>query len=619
MSPNLLKILEESEFVYKKDQVQKTSNNLTPINLHNFERVFEEWKQLAAPGHDTQTYVSTFFADLSEGSPTSPSVHNRADFWHGYEKVKDILSLVKHKDRLVELWSRRTEGEFFTPMFYASLGHEYLSTADPNIYESHWWDMCCGTGNLTKPCPEHTLNNLYLSTLNQEDADILAKNHPSNTTIFAQDFLNTGFDYDFLKLSKNWVFILNPPYSASPTMRDEHKHGVASTLIGDMMRDKQLNKASSNLTTQFLWKILQIANQYEINITVGMFTQISFVMSPSYAKFYQEWLKTFGFVNGFCFHCSEFEGTTGEWPVVFSVWSTKVQNNRVFVDIYENRKIVGEKEFSTPEDTLSKWIDRPKNTKPSVPFTSAITVADPSKTINLTKLPESALGFAVFAANDVMHSKQSYILSAPYANGSGWGITAENFEDSMVAVGSRAIIKGTWLNDRDQFGVPDMSSAEYELFRNDMIVWLLFGNFNHSASLLVEYGGENVDIVNHMFWKPGRFAGDWLQDKEFSQSAVDLMTFCNVLYDELQQYKSKAESKYQLDRWDAGWYQWRKALCGQNAPNKTIADMYTQYKKKHKLLTSVLIPQIYSLGILPQEIYFDKMKNSKQVRLHSKH
>ena len=152
-----------------------------------------------------------------------------------------------------------------------------------------------------------------------------------------------------------------------------------------------------------------------------------------------------------------------------------------------------------------------------------------------------------------------------------------------------------------------------------MIIWLLFGNFNHSASLLVEYNGENVDIINHMFWRPGRFAGDWLQNKQFSQSAVDLMHFCNVLYDELHQYQSKADSKYQLDRWDAGWYQWRKALCGQNAPNKTVADMYTQYKKRHKTLTVELIPQVYELGILPQEVYFNKMKNSKQVRLHSKH
>lgn len=618
---NLLKLLNEFE-------VEQAS--VTEITSENFDDVFDKWREIVPSGFATQAYVQAFFHDLANKGcvekdrlvltthdteiTTDCKLHQ--NFWLKYKRPVDLSPITSQKDRLVDLWSRRTDGEFFTPSFYATLGHDYLKRfLGDNLYSYSWWDMCCGTGNLTKDCPEEMFSNLYMSTLNEEDVNILNHTKFKRANVFCQDFLNTDDEYDFLQTSKNWVFILNPPYSASPTVRDEHKKGVSDTKIGLRMKNDSMNKAASNLTTQFLWKILQLSKQYNINITVGMFTQISFAMNPSYSHFYNEWKKCFGFVNGFCFHCSEFEGTTGEWPVVFSVWSTQTDAQSVVVDIFENQKKVGVKEFSTPNNPLSKWIVRPKNIIESVPFTSAITVATPDKTINLTKLPQNALGFAVFAANDVMHSKQAYLLSAPYANGSGWGVTQENMEQSLVALGLRAIIKGTWLNDRDQFSVPDDNDL-YKQFKNDMIVWLLFSNFNHTSSVSVVYDNKFVDIQNHFYWKDGIIA-DWLINNNIGIEAQQVVNHCNNLYNMLQPYKNNADSKYQLSRADAGWYQWRKALCGQNAPNQIIADMYSEYKKIHKTLTQALMPMVYELHVLPKEEYFSKMKNSKQNRLHT--
>jgi len=622
--PNLLKVLTDSS--------DWDNNGPALIDEDNFDLVFEQWKNMVPTGHNTQTCVQAFFEDLGCNGVTQgcficlataddtilvPSPEH-ANFWSKHTRPKNLKALSAQKDRLVDLWSRRTEGEFFTPDFYAKLGHKYIHEhLKDKTYQTHWWDMCCGTGNLTKPCPEEMKGRLFLSTLNQEDIDILLDESAEPSQVFSQDFLNTDDNYAFLENVKEWVFILNPPYSASPTVRDEHKKGVGETLVGARMKEHAMNKAASNLTTQFLWKIAQIAKKYKLNITVGMFTQISFVMNPSYAQFYKDWLDVFGFVNGFCFHCSEFEGTTGEWPVVFSTWSTDCQgSSNVTVDIYEQRKLVGTKSFAPARQPLSKWVDRPKNTQDAPPFTSAMTVASLDKTINLCKLPDNALGFAVFAANDVMHSKQAYLLSSPYANGSGWGVLESNFEQSMVALGLRAIIKGTWLNDRDQFNVPDTTSEHYESFKNDLIMWLLFSNFNHSASLECKFMDTHYDIQNHFFWKEGRFAGDWLKGRSFGDEAVAILQHCNKLYDMLQQYSVTASPDYQLSRWDAGWYQWRKALCGKNSPNKVIVEMYSQYKKKHKALTDALVPKVYELGVLPREMYFDKMKNSKQVRLH---
>jgi hypothetical protein len=620
MANNLLKMLDDFE------------PTKTYITSNNFDKVFDEWMKFAPEGHDTQTYVQAFFEDISERGTYDVYHHTvqtasgdvqlnhwaYLEFWGKYARPGNLNEITSQKDRLVDLWSRRTDGEFFTPTFYADLGHAYLSKhLGEKMYTTPWWDMCCGTGNLTKKCPNEMHSQLYMSTLNAEDVDILNSSKFKNGHVFSQDFLNSDMNYDFLETSTEWVFILNPPYSASPTIRDDHKKGVADTRIGALMKEAAMNKASSNLTTQFLWKIKQLVDKYNLNVTVGMFTQISFAMNPTYSSFYQEWLSSFKFIDGFCFHCSEFEGTTGEWPVVFSIWSSSGSQKSVDVDVYENRKLVGKKAFFTPSAPLSKWVKRPKNTIDSVPFTSAITVASPDKTINLTKLPEDAMGFAVFAANDVMHSKQAYLLSAPYANGSGWGITKENFEESLVALGLRAIIKGTWLNDKDQFNAPDISHDDYINLKNNLIVWLLFSNFNHSASLIANYNGEQVDIKNHFFWLGG-YVNEWLSNNEINSHSSELLKHCNLLYEMLLPYKHLAEAKYQLNRDDSGWYQWRKALCGQNAPSQLINSMYTEYKQKHKSLTNVLVPMVYDLNILPKEVYFSKMKNSKQVRLHTK-
>jgi len=604
----------------------------TEITASNFDTVFLHWRRMI-PGHiNTQTCAQAFFEDLQNKGVlhdshaiidlpnTSISIlkTDYLNFWTKHERPTNIGLIAAKKDRVIDLWSRRTDGEFFTPEFYASLGHQYIANnVRDNPYKDYaWWDMCCGTGNLTRDCPESMYERLYLSTLNQEDIDIVIDTSYAGAVVFQHDFLNTDNTYEFLSKHKNWIFMLNPPYSASPTMRDEHKSGVSDTLVGEHMKNAQMNKAASNLTTQFLWKITKLIQKYDINVSICMYTQASFIMNPSYQAFYKEWCKVFNFVSGFCFHCSEFEGTTGEWPVLFSIWNNFGEAKPVVVDIFESRNVVGIKEFKSAEKPMNKWVRRPKNIVESVPFTSAITVATPDKTINLTKLPENALGFAVYAANDVMHSKQAYILSAPYANGSGWGITEDNFEQSLVAVASRAIIKGTWLNDKDQFCEPNIQHLEYEKFKNDIIIWLLFGNFNHSAGLDVMYDGKSHNIVNHFSWRSPSFTQQWMQSHSFGQEAQDLIDYCNTLVAVLEQYKDGASPQYQLHRPDAGWYQWRKALCGANSPNKTIEDMYKQYKKVHKQLTIALIPQIYALGILPQNNVVLQAKNSKQNRLH---
>ena len=59
-----------------------------------------------------------------------------------------------------------------------------------DLYQAHWWDMACGTANLTRPCPEAMGERLFLSTLHA--ADIAASQS------LGQHAAATRFVYDFL-------------------------------------------------------------------------------------------------------------------------------------------------------------------------------------------------------------------------------------------------------------------------------------------------------------------------------------------------------------------------------------------------------------------------------------
>jgi len=592
----------------------------TLITERNLQYVCEDWKGQFAVNVDSQQAAKAFLEDLESGVAKDVPLEEHKKFWLKYTKPEDLTTLLALKDRLVDIGDRRYDGEFFTPLSYAKQAHDYLQEAFGEIYERHWWDMCCGTGNLTHHCPSEMHERLYLSTLNQEDVDIIVRSARfPNANVFALDFLNAE-DYVIHLGNHKWLFILNPPYSAAPTVRDEHKEGVSDTRIGNEMRALKLGKAAQNLTAQFLYRIASIVKEHNTDVIIGMFTQPSFVTNPGFKPLYQQWRNVFGFKGGFCFHCSEFEGTTGEWPVLFTMWESQPNGKPVEVDVFEQRMLVGKKVFGGTENPMNKWVERPKNIIEYPPFTSAITVATQDKTINLTKLPEKAYGFAVYAGNDVMHSKQAFILSAPYANGSGWGITIDNFEESLVCVGSRAIIKGTWLNDRDQFSAPNTSHEKYFEFQDNLIAWLLFSNFNHSSSIECSFEGIDYDIKNHFFWRQGTVTSDWLFATKgvLWEESIAVIDYCDKLYDECQnlRHEGKADPKYQVHRADAGWYQIRKAFYSSASPYPELPPLYKQYKQLHKALTQKLIPYVYEMGVLPREVFFDKLKNSKNKRLH---
>ena len=88
------------------------------------------------------------------------------------------------------------------------------------------------------------------------------------------------------------------------------------------MREKNMGIAVANASAQFLYRISLLARDYPLDLTVGLFSQPTFLTGDGYAKIRTLWRSTFAYQSGYCFSSEEFDGTAARWPVLFSVWRT---------------------------------------------------------------------------------------------------------------------------------------------------------------------------------------------------------------------------------------------------------------------------------------------------------
>lgn len=662
---------------------------LQTITRDNFDKIFEVWRGYFAADSEPQAAAQAFILDLEGRGARVPdqgllilrsdgaedgSIHHFEfrisipmydQFWASYRRpptTKEMRAIIERKDRLVVMQLRRTTGEFFTPLDYARLAHEYLRRAIPNRYDEdaphhsmyddyNWWDPCCGTGNLTYHCPSGMKGELFMSTLNQEDIDVIHHSHQNRgATIFQYDFLNQDDDElpaklrRALKNGKPWIFILNPPFAAANDMsvtvgaKGNLKPKVADNKISGEMDG--MDAAKRNLTGQFMFRLMNLISGHGLRANIGMFSTANVWTGMGFSTLRDKWLSSAGFSAGFCFPSVKFMGTKGHWPILFTTWSPDINDINIVADVIEDiigdtEVIVGEKDFVPAVNPLSRWVTRPSAKVVLPPMNGALgVVQDQSSTtdrmpvIHLDKLPDGGIGHLQMVANDVLQSKSiPYLTSGPNASGQGWGLTPDNFHDSIVCLATRKLVIPMWLNDRDEFSAPDLTHPGYDQWAIDAIVWSLFHGANQTSSLgKVAYKGQVYDIPNHFFWMtpeemlniPGlplriasqceeaapRFVSTWLAERadQFSADARQLLDLGRELVRISGPHRMKPIPKFQLERWDAGWYQIRMGLfAGESWQPQEMTDLMTKFKAEHKLLGDRLRPMIYELGFLPRE------------------
>lgn len=647
------------------------------INEDNFEAVFIYWctlfKQYVENGHKVSEY---FISDiemgrskvideneilfrLGDGSISKSVPMNEYNyFWNIYQKVQNPITIkaIRQKiDRISEDYTRRFTGEFYTPIDFAAKAFEYIKrTVGAEKYkQGNWriWDMAAGTGNLEYLIESSVLDNCYISTLLEDDANYCKRIFPT-ATVFQYDYLNDDammiaepdsvnrfytpkmpkklYD-DLMNPDISWIIFINPPFATSnksgKTTGKISKDDVSMTNIQRIMTEHGLGETSRELFAQFLYRISkEFAGK---NAYLGLFSKIKYINSNNDQKLRDDFFK-YKFERGFIFSSEAFIGTKGKFPVGFLVWNLNrtlsIEKQDIILDVYNSDcEKIGFKNIPTKErsEFLSKWVTRYKNKTVVPPLKTGFTLSSSTKDVR-DRVAEGFICSLQCKGNDFQNQNYVTITSGPNPSAGAFSVVSENFEKSMVLHAVRKIPKHTWDKDRDQFYQPFTNDLSME-FVNDCVIWSTFAPSNGTVSLKdVEYKGKIYQIHNEMFpfllsevsgWKCGlsaitsqlyaanedRFLAKWISEHELSDDAKELLSKAKMLYQCVYANLGKIRwLDYKIELWDIGWYQIKEAA-------KVIPDaipLLEEVRKSNRKLANKILPQITEYGFLPPDICY---------------
>lgn len=647
----------------------------TQITPDNLKQVFDRWvdmigREITDVAEDE--YALLFFADVMSDGTVSTHENLSAELIHrngrpafllegrvcnlgsldGYHRFWAIYDrppkeeyrnyLLERRDSLIPYDERAFKGAFYTPLHIVDKAYDLLNATLGANWQRDYivWDMCCGVGNLeTKHANPR---NLFMSTLDQPDIDVMAAAKTCRAaTRFQYDYLNDdiaddgSIDYSLTNKipqnlrdaiaaakegKKKFLVLINPPYAeAGKGTGKGNKDGVSNEnrISGEMDR---FGFAKRELFVQFLYRIAK-----EIpGAILAMFSKMKYVNAPNFEPFREFWNAEY--LGGFVVHSKAFDGLKGDFPIGFLIWKMDLAAKDVegakFPDsvscevLDRNGNAIGEKTFySTPESRLlNNWPTRPKpNKEPSVPLKNAVSPATTTVDVRGTKWSDGAIGSMFSNGNDVYHTGNgTAIFSSGYCTAGAFFVNAENLEKVAIMVAVRRLVKHTWLNDRDQFLIPEGElSGEFKL---DCLVWTLFNGSNLTASANgLEWNGKTWSIVNHFIPfteeevdAPDRFESDfmvrYLAGKELSPEASAVraagLEIWREYFKRLPSFDYSIRERFKLNRADVGWYQIRQSLKAYGESSEGRPTDFTAFESAYAALSAKLRPQVFEYGFL---------------------
>lgn len=457
---------------------------------------------------------------------------SRYDRRYTAEEINKITAIA---DQLIEEIKRRFHGDFWTPTIWADRAIKMIT----NDLGTDWrekfivWDPAAGTKNLTR---DYSFKRLYSSTIHQSEIDI-ARQYNRDATTFQYDFLNDDIDvhpgsdprdlrmpptlFEALRNDEPIVFYTNPPYGQASNQNSGNKEKIADNKIGEIMRKEGMGHASSELYTQFIYRVQKFARDFHLkNVYFFFFFNKGFLTSPAFQKFTDQMLDQFEFNNGFMMNAGEFQGTASNWGIIFSNFAKKnnVQPRQVEFEFNIESSTTHGIELIrkhtlqrvSKDETITRWlteIEKPTEDFVSMPrvnggFNLPITQNQP------VNVPSSFLGFLEFHGYAVQNSDKYVHLNSTSSNdfGHGYSIFPSNFERACVTFSVRKSIlpDASWYNDKDIFRRPSdefQNSSEWTEFVKDCVVLSLFHRSSYQTALRdFEYNGETYDVFNEWFF-----------------------------------------------------------------------------------------------------------------------
>ena len=410
-------------------------------------------------------------------------------FWKLYKRppIKEFQDyIIERRDLLVPQDIRERKGAFFTPRIWVELSQKYLTDYLGEDWQDEYyiWDCAAGTGNLLAGLTNKY--NIYASTLDQADINVMHEriDHGANLLhkhVFQFDFLND----DFIPVSKGGkmpdslheiinneekrkklVVYINPPYAehgnrATFAGEGEHKSSVANTSKIYTKFNKIVGTATRELFAQFF---LRVHDEIP-DCHLASFSTLKFVNSQNFLKFRQYFKGEFK--SGFICKANTFDNVKGNFPIGFLIWDLSKKNaiKKVETDIInEYSEFIGLKSFYTfgSKDFISSWLRK------------------------FYDKENEALGYLILPGVDMQQQNGVYVTSQPTESDikahKTATITKKNLIEMAIYLSIRIVIEPTWLNNRDQFLVPNENWKTDNEFQNDCLAYSLFAGQNRITS-----------------------------------------------------------------------------------------------------------------------------------------
>lgn len=485
-----------------------------------------------------------------------------------------------------------------------------------------------------------------------EDVELfeeLLKKKNSGTALTELDFFDSSL---YLKApglvrgllsGKSLVFLINPPYGTAGNQKlDEDKRtGTAKNAVNTLMLKDKIGSSSQQLYAQFLYRIGKIKDLFGIsNCHIGLYSKSAVQVSPSFKGLREYMGKRWRLNNGMIFPASQFAGCSDAWGVMFSVWRSDlepmvVESLPILVKEMgpslqvedKGYKSIYNLDFST---SASDWVrelsELKEETFDSFTMSNAITVTN-----GKCKVSSEILGYGVMDTNVVEKNTRYVTLINRKFKGhlTAHPITSRNFNRVTSFFTARRLICNSladWVNGKDEYMIPNTDHPQYQDWENDSIVFSLFNTASNQSSLRgISYNDKVWNIKNEFFFMSekemrdlangklnrddindavvldienyggDRFVYKKLQGLELSteaQAVLDTAKDLVRLSFKNRDLFNQLHPEYQINTWDAGWYQIKGLL------NEFHKEELKEFNKLYKKLEDKMRPMVYDLGFL---------------------
>jgi hypothetical protein len=544
-------------------------------------------------------------------------------FWKRYKRppIKEFQNyIIERRDLLVPQDIRERKGAFFTPRQWVELSQKYLCVLlGENWQEDYYiWDCAAGTGNLLAGLTNKY--NIWASTFDQADVKVMHDRIEQGANlleshVFQFDFLNDVFSklpeglQEILndeKKRKKLIIFINPPYAehgnrATFAGEGEHKSSVANTSKVYEKYSKTVGTATRELFAQFFLRVHE-----EIpDCHLASFSTLKFVNSQNFLKFRQYFKGEFK--KGFICKANTFDNVKGNFPIGFLIWdlSTKNEIKKVETDIVnENSEFIGLKTFYAfgSKDFISSWLRK------------------------FYDKENEAVGYLILPGVDMQQQNGVYFTSQPTESDikahKTAKITKKNLVEMSIYLAIRIAIGPTWLNNRDQFLVPNDNWKTDKEFQTDCLAYSFFIGQNRITQ---------KDGINH--WIPftegevnakekfeSNFMTDFIRGKlqfensgnlfgteaadnkalQFSQEATDVFNTSRELW---KYYHSQKDINVNASLYDIReYFQGRndKGRMNSRSNDEKYTELIGALREKLNFLTDKITPKIYEYEFLKE-------------------